>query len=181
MLNTSQLRIEWDPEDKKQIENAKSYYIKAKKEFRIIVDLKDTPVEHFKPSLEGFIIKEVQTNVNEFAMRIYDETGDRRYMWDSTDISQIKEAAKLFNEYIAKGWKAYAIEASGKKRRRIFEFDASKEELVFQDISSTEIMEKFDKKAIELDSKHSMTSKEKLEKFVKSFKQINVLPKKYPG
>jgi hypothetical protein len=157
------MRIEWDVTNKKEVEEAKSYYRVARQAGRRIVDLEDRPITSFKPALLGIIIKDTELSDSQFAMRIFDKTGDRRLIWDSKDPKQIKEAAKLFNEYLDKGWKAYAVDEKGKRAQRIYGFDAVTEELFFDE----------QKKSL----------KEKLSSFVATFKvkEMKLLPKTHPG
>lgn len=75
-----------------------------------------------------------QSNKDQGFFRILSiESGDDRVVWDRRDPEQIKDAAKLFNELIAKGQIAYAIGPDGKtdKNRQLTEFDATLEEIMF--------------------------------------------------
>ena len=50
-LNQSSIMIEWDDRNKKEIDDAKEIYIKAKLEQRRITDLGGEKIECFKPDL----------------------------------------------------------------------------------------------------------------------------------
>jgi len=180
MLNNSALRIEWDDNDKRQIEEAKTHYRKARSEGRLIVDLEDKAIETFKPNLLAFIIKQKELNEDEFACRIFDETGDRRVIWDMLDPKQVKEAANLFNTYLDKGWRAYTVDDSGLTRRRIHKFDLENEEVVFEEKPITQIISDF-VSAVKKEIKEIPLKKEKIEKFVKGFKDTKLVPRTYPG
>lgn len=182
-MNASAMRIEWDSTCKKEIEEAKTLYRQAKLAGREVVDLEGRAIESFRSYFKGMIIKEIALLPTEFAMRIFDETGDRRLIWNATDPAQVKDAATLFDEYVKKGWKAYAIRDDGSRGRRIREFDAVKQELVVDDESTNDKLKAFsDKVKAEVkDAPPPKTMRQGLNDFVKSFKQIKMLPRTYPG
>jgi hypothetical protein len=180
MLNSSTLRVEWDQDDKRQVEEAKSVYRKAKQEGRIVTDMKDNVIQFFHPRLEGIKVKETELSENQFSIRFFDETGDRRLIWDKTDPLQIKEAADKFKEYLDKGWRAFASDEKNRKRRRLYGFDAVREEIIFEEISDEQIMENFSDKLVK-EEKPKLTQKEKLSNFVNDFKKISVVPKTVAG
>lgn len=162
-LNNNAMRIEWDVASKKEVEGAKAYYRMARQEGRQVEDLDGNVVVAFKPALQGIVIKATELMPTQFAMRIHDKTGDRRLIWDASDPKQINEAAKIFNEYLGKGWKAYVIGDDGKHGQRIYGFDAESQELFFDE--------------------QKVSLKQKLSKFVETFKvkEIKVLPRTYAG
>jgi hypothetical protein len=158
-MNAAPQLVEWDDDNKKEIEEAKSIYQKAREQNREIEDLFGNMVEYFRPSLKGFRIKGQRLKPHQFSMRILNEKGDETLIWDSRDPDEVKEAAKIFNKYIEKGWRAFATDIEGNRSRRIRAFDAEKEEVIFEEDNT----------------------KEKLQKFVGKFSEIKVLPKTYPG
>lgn len=161
-LNQNGLSIDWDPTKKKEVEEAKVYFRRAKYyEKRAVVNEKGEPLEHFHPDIGHFRVLPTQLTKGQLAIRIHDETGDQRLIWDSTDPDEVKEAAERFNKLIEKGWKAYAILPDGSKGRRIWGFDAQHEEVYFDE------------------KKEKLSSK--LKKFVEDFGEIVMLPKTYPG
>ncbi len=177
------LRVEWDIRSKAQVEEGKSHYRKARLQGREITDLSGTPIRSFRSDLGGILIREIVLEAG-LGLRILDETGDRRLIWDSKDPDQKKETMKLFNEYLAKGWKAYEVDASGKKGRRIYGFDENAEEIFFDERSAAEKLNAF-ATAVADDAQQAeflgKTKTEKLESFVKKFKEVVMLPKTYPG
>ena len=126
-----------------------------------------------------------------------DETGDRRLIWDSTKPHEVKDAVSLFDEYIKKGWKAYAIDTKGNRGKRISRFDAATEEIFFDDISTGDKLKDFvasipasakpsDVKVKDFVDKFKSTEPtktvgQKLKDFVASFKEIKLVPRTYPG
>jgi hypothetical protein len=67
----------------------------------------------------------------------------------------------LFEKYLVKGWKAYAVDSKGNKGRRVYAFDAAKEEFYFDD---------------------TKTLSEKVSAFSKAFGGgLRMLPRTYPG
>jgi len=159
-MNNAAMVIEFDDSSNREIEEAKTYYRKARAAGRKIVDMEGNPVEHFHPALQGFKILESELRDHEFAMRLINETGDETVIWDSRDPDEVKEAERRFKEYTDKGWKAYAVDASGKLAGRIRSFGADACEVVF---------------------KEGRDWKGDLKKFVESFKRVEMLPRTYPG
>jgi len=161
-LNNSSLRIEWDELNKKQEEEAKSWFIKAKLANRKILDLdKRKVIINFSDALKecGFIIAETALKKEQFAFRIHDDSGDRRLIWDSEDRKDVKEAEEIFKKHIEAGGRAYATDVNGEKKFRIYGFDVDLEEII-------------------VDEKNT---REKLNEFVKKVKEIKLTPKTYKG
>lgn len=181
-LNNSALRVEWDENNKKEIEDAKRVYQKAKAQGRRVVSAEDESkvIEFFRPALGGIVIQEKELQDGQFSFRIIDETGDQRLIWDLRDQRQVIEAADLFNKYIDKGWRAYAVDDEGCKRRRIRAFDIEKEEILFEELTTSEITKSFaDKMKDDLPPVEQKRSK--LDKFVDAFQQTLMVPRTYPG
>ena len=182
-LHNANINVGWDPDNFKQVNEAKKAYLQARKEGRNVVDMDGKTIERFSPTLGFIMIKEPDLKAEELFMRIFDKTGDRRLIWNSTDPDQIKEAKALFDEYLAKGWKPYAITRGGGKGYRIYEWDLNKEELVIDDRSVEEKMKKFaetvkSEKKVEEDPR---TIKQKLSAFVERFKEVKIMPRTFPG
>lgn len=165
-LNNNKLRFEWDRKDRKQIEEAKTFYRQAKAQGRRVVDQDGNPVTVFRSDLEALVVIGTELEENQFAIHVLDKTGDRRLIWNANHEDEIKEASKLFNEYIKKGWKAYGTRADGTKSRRIRFFDPIAQEIFFDD--------KPDKSSIG----------QKLKDFVGAvgqFREVKMIPKTRPG
>ena len=153
--------IDWDASNRKEIERAKLLYQQARKNKRdIVLTETDIPVIYFSPEHESYLVQKKALSESQFEMRIYDETGDRLLVWDSKDQLEVQDAHKMFQEYLDKGWRAYAVGDNGKNIKRIFKFDPSTQEIHF-------------------DEKKSV--KEKLVNFVKTFKEIQMTPRTRPG
>lgn len=159
-MHNGEIRVAWNPDVFKEVNEAKKVYLQARKESRDIKDDAGNCLDLFNPSAGVFVVSEKRMLSHEFAMRIFDETGDRRLIWDSRDQDQVKECAKLFNDYLKKGWKPYAINSKGEKGRRIYGFDADTQEIIFDD---------------------SKNVREKLASFVEKFREVKVVPRTYPG
>lgn len=160
-LSNHAMRIDWDRNDRKQIEDAKSYYRQARLRGRRIVTEDRQDVQAFRSDIETFIITETELKSDQFALHILDETGDRRLIWNANQPEEIEEAAKLFDEYVKKGWKPYGIRVDGTKSRRIRHFNPVAQEIFFE--------EKPEKIGT------------RLKDFVASFKEVRMLPKTTPG
>jgi hypothetical protein len=159
-LDNITTNVAWDPRNRKEVDEAKAIYITARSQNRRITNSEGTPIELFSPDLGEIRILETELKEGEIAARIIDETGDRRLIWDSKDPRQIVECETEFNKYLTKGWKAYAVDRNGKKGRRVYAFDAAREEVYFDD---------------------KKTIKERLDTFIKEFGSFQVLPATYPG
>jgi len=159
MMNFAPMLLEWDSSKLREVEDAKVIYRQAKAEGRRIEDLIGNPVEFFKPSLHGIRILAKELKDSQFRMRILNEKGDETLIWDSLDSAEVKESAKIFKEYLDKGWRAFAISSDGKIKKRLHSFDAELEEVVFEE------------------NKY----REKLNNFVKKFTEIKLLPRTFPG
>ena len=63
-------------------------------------------------------------------LKILSEAGDERLVWNKEYGQEAKEAKRKFNEFLAKGYKAYSVDSQGKKNRKIEEFDVDAEEIL---------------------------------------------------
>jgi hypothetical protein len=161
-LHSAPIRVEFDLLNKKEIEWAKTQYRKAREEKRIIQNENYQNISSFREALGCFLIKEIEVSDDQVSGRIYDETGDRRIIWDFKNPKEIGDAEKLFKEYVInKGYRAYGIDRSGKKdkTKRIYDFNAYLEEIVIDEINV----------------------KLKLQDFVRAFSEIQMLPRTRPG
>ena len=181
MMNNSALLIEWDENNKKEIEEAKLQYQKARSLGRVVTDVDGNIIQFFNPNLCGIKIQETELSEHQFSMRILDETGDRRLIWDAMDTQQLDEAEKLFQVYKDRGWRAYAVDVTGKKKRKIYTFDAKQQEVFFEERSISNILTDFGSKITNDVKKPKKIMKEALADFVKAFNKIEVLPRTYPG
>lgn len=159
MTHLGVVRVSFNPARLKQVDEAKTKYIQARQEGRIITDLDGKELDTFPIGADGFIITEKVMPENYLATRFFDETGDRRIFWDINSPNQIKEAHDLFQQYMDRGWKAYAMARDGDKGRRIFQFDGIQGEIWFDDKGT----------------------KERLKDFAAKFREVRVLPKTWPG
>lgn len=164
-LMSDRMRVEWDTNNAKQTEQYKKFYQKARNAGRKILCPNDgkSALGSFREVLQrgGFVVGPPELTEGQFFMRLYNQTGDTRLIWDSGRPNEVQEAAKLFAEYLEKGWRAFAIDTKGNKTsRRIYGFDPKLEEVYFDD---------------------KKTVKERLRDFVTSFKEIQMTPKSTPG
>jgi ABC-type transporter MlaC component len=64
--------------------------------------------------------------------------GDDRYTWDAADPAQVKEAMRVFDDYMKKGYTAFLVDADGKPLKPIIPQDWAKtsvrqaEEILFK-------------------------------------------------
>lgn len=60
--------------------------------------------------------------------------GDKRLVWDSTNLNEIRDAKEMFDQLIAEGFVPYCVDPSGKKTPQIMtEFDPVAEEVIMSD------------------------------------------------
>jgi len=163
LLNLAPMIVPWTKNHNYQIEKAKSRYIQARSEGRLITNLDDKPIDRFHPDLLGFKIKGPALKDDEFSVRILNDLGDETIMFSSAIPEQVAAAEKKFGEYMAKGWTAYVVSRDGKKKRQITAFNAEMCEITFVEPGKTTPL------------------KEKLTTFVKSFGVVQMLPKTVPG
>lgn len=121
-------RVVWDSNKMKEIDEAKSEFLKFKRMGYEIVTLKGDELEHFHPSHEVFVVKARKTGRH--VMKILSENGDDRIIWDKEKGQEAKEAKIKFQEFLGKGYKAYSVDDQGRKNRRIEEFDVDAEEIL---------------------------------------------------
>lgn len=181
--------IAFDTRNKKQVEEAKALYQQAKLAGRAI-KTNGNDAFNFRVILEqGFMQIEPEGHGNEnlLALHIIDKTGDRRPIWRMDDPEEVEKAAELFNEYIKKGWKAYAVHRSdpNKKGVRVYEFDPTLEEVIFDDVPMSAKIKNFADAMVKNEIKKAEDSKskvkQKIKKFARSFSEIKMLPKTVPG
>ena len=153
-MNGNTLVVEWDDSNLKEIEDAKTIYRQARQAGRIIVDMVGGTIGGFRASLKAFKVLEKALSDTQFSMRIINETGDELVIWDSNIKKEVNEASKLFEKYLKKGWRAYAINDDGTTGIRIVSFDSDLEEVIFDDKTSINI-----------------------KKFAESFGKVQLLPK----
>jgi len=132
MSNTAELvmdrRIVWDSNSLKQIDEAKAQIMAFKHQGYLILTAAGKEMERFHPSLEEVIIK--AKKVSKKILKILCEKGDDRLTWDRENGPEAMEAKAKFEEFMKKGYKAYSVDANGKKNRRIEEFDIDAEEIL---------------------------------------------------
>lgn len=164
-MDNERQRYEWDTNNLKENDKYKLFYIEAKNLGRKIYSPNDDEkqLENFREVISegGFVVGEKELREGEFAMHLFNETGDTRLIWNSNNKKELEEARKVFEEHIEKGHKAYAINYKGEvTRKRIYGFEENMEE-VFLD--------------------EGKTLKESLKSFVQKFSEIKMVPKTYPG
>jgi hypothetical protein len=73
-----------------------------------------------------------------FLMRVLDDNGDTRLVWNRRDQAEVDEARAKFDEYIKKGHRAYVCRSDGTKGRRVETFDSMMEELILMEKRAAE-------------------------------------------
>lgn len=71
-------------------------------------------------------------------MRVLDDNGDTRLVWNRRDQGEVEEARAKFDEYVKKGYRAYLCRSDGSKGRRIETFDSLLEEMILMEKKEAE-------------------------------------------
>jgi len=123
------LRVVWNSNHLKQIDEAKAKVIHYLKKGYQIVTVSGEKVEKFRPALEEVIIK-AEKIVGKRVLKILNEKGDERLVWNKDNGKEAMDAKKKFLEFVKKGHTAYSLDATGQKKRKITEFDVDSEEIL---------------------------------------------------
>jgi len=69
------------------------------------------------------------------------EDGDKRIVWDSRNLAEIRDAKDLFDSLIAEGMIPYCVDAGGQKTREVMTlFDPVAEEVLLGDPPTEEVV-----------------------------------------
>lgn len=122
------LRLVWNSTKLKEIDEAKKEYLKYRNQGYIIQKIDGTPLDRFLPYLEELIVKAHKTCRR--VMKILNDKGDERLVWDKENGKQAKEAKVKFEELLAGNYMAFSVDSKGNKNRKITEFDVDAEEIL---------------------------------------------------
>jgi len=119
----------WDPRSLREIDEAKSIVLGFKREGYVIT-LADgeTPMDKFLPELAEVIVQ--ARKITQKIMKILNNKGDERIVWDKDDGPEAMMAKERFKDLLKKDYKAYSVDVKGKKNRSIEEFDVDAEEIL---------------------------------------------------
>jgi hypothetical protein len=67
---------------------------------------------------------------HQILLRILDDNGDSRLLWDRRKLAECEDARQKFDEYLKKGYRAYVCRSDGSKGARVETFDALLEEVI---------------------------------------------------
>lgn len=121
-------RIIWNSSSLKQIDEAKKQYLGFKRLKLRMTNADGMTLRKFIPDLEEIIV--LKEKITSKVMYILCESGDDRITWNKENGKEAKEAKAEFNKLIDQGYKAYSVNSSGKKNKRIHEFDVDAEEIM---------------------------------------------------
>lgn len=115
-------RIVWDPSKTEDV-------LEAQHRIDVLRGQGFTVIEG--PFLPGEMVLEPPKRSEDLmVLRILDDSGDTRIVWNRKSEEQIKEARQKFEEHIQRGYRAYVCRSDGSKGRRIDYFDSLLEEIV---------------------------------------------------
>jgi len=69
-------------------------------------------------------------NSTELLIRVLDDNGDSRILWNRHKQNEVEDARRRFDEYMKKGYRAYVCRSDGSKGARVETFDALLEEII---------------------------------------------------
>lgn len=118
----------WDKSNKKEIEQAKKILMAFKRKGYELLKSDGTVMERFNSTLEE--VKVIAKGVAKSVLKILDESGDDRLVWDKDNGREAKQAKKKFNDLIKDGYSAFSVDHDGEKNRKITEFDVDAEEIL---------------------------------------------------
>jgi chlorite dismutase len=123
------LRLIWDSKKLKEVDEAKAEYRKYRAQGYEIQKPDGTIIDRFMPYLEELIVK-AKKICNLHVMKILNDKGDERLVWDKENGKQAKEAKVKFEELLGKKYMAFSVDTQGNKNRKIEEFDVDAEEIL---------------------------------------------------
>ena len=122
-------RLIWDSKNLKEIDEAKTEYRKYQAQGYEIQKPDGTVVDKFMPYIEELIIK-AKKIYSHHIMKILNDKGDERLVWDKENGKQAKEAKAKFEELLGKKYTAFSVDTQGNKNQKIEEFDVDAEEIL---------------------------------------------------
>jgi hypothetical protein len=123
-------RVVWDAARKKEIEEAKQEYLRYKRMGLEIMDPDGTLLVRFKATRGEFRVIATSTPTGMRVMKILSDKGDERLTWSMYDRKKVQSAEEKFKDLLSKGYKAYSVTDSGKKKVRVTEFDMDAQEVI---------------------------------------------------
>lgn len=121
-------RIVWDPEIASDVLEAQEKVEKLREKGFVVFSSEPGEMVLQPPSREHGL----------FLMRVLDDNGDTRLVWNRRDQAEVDEARAKFDEYIKKGHRAYVCRSDGTKGRRVETFDSMMEELILMEKKTAE-------------------------------------------
>jgi len=122
------LRLPWDTRDLNQVDEAKARIKEFVRKGYEVITATGEQLVHFKNL--GEVIVKAHPIIGKRILKILCEKGDERIIWNKDNGMEAKQAKVRFMEQLAKGFKAYSVDAEGKKNRKITEFDIDAEEIL---------------------------------------------------
>lgn len=121
-------KIIWNKFNKKEVEQAKKTLMEFKRKGYELLKPDGKIMERFSPILEE--VRVLTKGVAKSVMKILDDTGDERIVWDKDNGREAKQAKKKFLELLKKGYTAFSVDHQSEKNRKITEFDIDAEEIL---------------------------------------------------
>lgn len=119
-------RIVWDPQNAKEVHEAG---LQTRRLLSEGWTSGDTTVHQAETEGE-VVLYPPQQKMYLGIMRVLDESGDRRIVWDRRDARQVKEAFQKFKEFRSQGYRAYTVRSDGSRGSKLEEFDSLLEEIL---------------------------------------------------
>lgn len=117
--------ITWDPRRLKEIEEAKKEFLRYRSLGHVITKADGSRMTSFDPNAGQITVLAEVTKEN--TMKILNDKGDEKITWTKENGKQAKKAKEKFQSLIDKDYKAFSVDAHGKKKTQITEFDVDAE------------------------------------------------------
>lgn len=113
-------RVVWDPD------KADDY----KAAFQRVKELTDQGFTVDYTGVGEVLLSPPPFNSDQLLIRVLDDSGDSRILWNRKRQAEVEDARRRFDEYMKKGYRAYVCRSDGSKGARVETFDALLEEII---------------------------------------------------
>jgi len=117
--------ITWDTGRVKEIEEAKREFIRYRSLGHTIIKIDGSRMTSFDPTAGQITI--LAGAIKESTMKILNDKGDEKITWTKENGRQAKKAKQRFLSLLDEKYTAFSVDAKGKKKSQITEFDVDAE------------------------------------------------------
>jgi len=113
-------RVVWDPDKPDDYKAA----------FQRVQELTDQGFTVDYTGVGEVLLSPPPFNSDQLLIRVLDDNGDSRILWNRKRQAEVEDARRRFDEYMKKGYRAYVCRSDGSKGARVETFDALLEEII---------------------------------------------------